>query len=273
MREIAFQKWEATGNDFLFVDSDSQTITAEDVEPREIARACDRSQGFGADGVVFFGSGADSVVAMTVVNSDGSRGDMCGNALRCLAKILHQKTGANTHAVSLAGRLVEVKAGAGDAEVMMGPVSDIPGTEKFGDLAALSGVTGRKGHLVSFGNPHYVTPVKSIPSDWVELGRALQEPAQGALGTGGINAGFVAREADPEGVRELRVFERGAGPTKSCGSGACAASAVLEELCGISPPHALRLTGGVLTIGREGQSFTLRGPANLEFRDIWRIEN
>lgn len=274
MTEIAFQKWEATGNDFLFVNTQTQSLRASDLSPQQTRNLCHRSDGIGADGIVLYSLPDPSPAQMQIINSDGSPGGMCGNALRCLALILHAETGMTEQLVRLAERDVTVRVTSdGRPEVVMGEVSAVHGTTLLGDLSTLAARTGRTGHLLSFGNPHYVTPATNLPTDWESLGRALQQPAHEALGTGGINAGFVATEPGPDGIFELRVYERGAGATLSCGSGACAASAVLQKVCGISPPHRLRLPGGVLEIGREGDNFTLSGPANLQFLGSWKQES
>lgn len=274
MTEIAFQKWEATGNDFLFVNTLTQSLSASDLSPRQTRNLCHRTEGIGADGIVLYSPPDGAPAHMQIINSDGSLGGMCGNALRCLALILHEETGKTEHRVRLTQRDVKVRVTSdGRPEVMMGEVSAIEGTTLLADLPTLAAQTGRTGHLVSFGNPHYVTPVTSLPDNWESLGQALQQPAHQALSTGGINAGFVVSEPGPDGIFDLRVYERGAGATLSCGSGACAASAVLHRVCGISPPHRLRLPGGVLEIGREGDNFTLSGPANLEFLGSWKQES
>lgn len=272
MTTIQFQKWEATGNDFIFVDSLSQSFGPADLTAEQAVRACDRQIGFGADGVVFYSADDSGPAHMTVVNSDGSSGGMCGNALRCLAEILRRRTGRPSHRVKLADRTVELRSSAEEQpQVLMGPACPLGDRAVFSDHEVLSSVAGRRGHLLSFGNPHYVIPVKAIPADWEELGRALQTPAHEALGTGGINVGFVEVQPGPERIHILRVFERGAGATKSCGSGACAASAVLEHVLGLAPPHSLHLTGGILSIGREDEQYTLSGPARLEYDGTWKI--
>lgn len=273
MTTVFFQKWEATGNDFLFVDSLSQSLDPQALSIEQVAEACHRTTGFGADGVVFYSPNESGPTEMTVVNSDGSLGGMCGNALRCLAEILFRQTGRATHRVRLAGRTVTLYASPHQHPLVhMGPAQPLGGLPLFSDHPALNPIVKRRGHLLSFGNPHYVVPVDTLPQEWQELGQALQEPAHRVLGTGGINVGFLELKPNSEGVQTLRVFERGAGPTKSCGSGACAASAVLEGVYGTPPPHRLHLTGGVLTIAREAEHFTLSGPARLEYDGTWNIE-
>jgi diaminopimelate epimerase len=273
LKTIAFQKWEATGNDFLFIDSVSQDLTACDVSPQQVRSVCDRHTGQGADGVVFYRPPDDQTAHMTIINADGSRGDMCGNALRCLAEILTETTGHECHQVQLPSRTVVVQSNRnGTSAVLMGEPSAIPGTDLFGREPKLESRVCGQGYLLSFGNPHFVVPVSSIPADWQELGLSVQTIAHECFGTGGINCGFVETHPDSAGVFSLRVFERGVGATQSCGSGACAASAVLERILSIPAPHRLRLSGGELTIGRRGSDFVLEGPARQEFQSTWEVE-
>ena len=271
-RTLAFQKWEATGNDFLFIDEEDQGVLAHQLPLPAVVEACRRDTGFGADGVILYSCPEDGRATMTVINSDGSRGDMCGNALRCLAHILKEKTGRADHSVQLTSRTVEVLSQSDDlAAVEMGPVQSQGKLALMASLDDFDIILGARGYLCSFGNPHYVVPVPRIPSNWEELGAALQTPAHEHLDTHGINCGFVELEADSK-ARELRVFERGAGPTKSCGSGACAASAVLQHLKLGPAPHSLQLPGGQLVIGRQGDSFILKGEARREYLGEWKVE-
>lgn len=272
MREVAFQKWEATGNDFLFIEEKSQSLIADSLPIDAIKKACHREDGFGADGIILYSSENDHPVGMTVVNSDGSRGGMCGNALRCLGRILTERTSRKEHKVKLAGREVEIHSLEGDdVSVMMGPAGALNDRPILSSLTDLDLIAKSQGYLLSFGNPHYVFPVDQIPSNWQEIGRSLQTPADNLLGTGGINCGFVERRPRPDGTHLLRVFERGAGATQSCGSGACAASAVLEHIQGNKPPHKLILPGGTLTIGRYAEGFILTGPARREYIGKWGL--
>jgi diaminopimelate epimerase len=270
LRKLAFQKWEATGNDFLFIDALHQGLCAADFSARQVADICDRETGRGADGVALY-SHSNGGVQMTIINSDGSLGDMCGNALRCLAQILSVADGQSEHKVQLRYRSVSVRAlGADTGLVVMGNPEPQGSRDLLASLPEIDQAMGGVGYLLSFGNPHYVVPFERIPEDWESRGASCQELADKLLGTGGINCGFL-ENSQRNGVHELRVFERGAGATKSCGSGACAASAVLERVLLHDPPHKLALTGGHLDIGREGDKFTLSGPVRKEYEGVWEI--
>lgn len=267
MTLFPYEKWEATGNDFVLVDLARSNLSLEQFTPDLVRRVCDRDRGVGADGVVLLDLSQDTA-GMTIINSDGSPSGMCGNALRCVARVLSRRSGAVRGSVSIGDRIVETRIDEeGAPAVLLGPPQGVLGREPFDSLPELDRALGR-GYLLWFGNPHNVVPLAHIPDDWVKMGEKVQEMADQHLGTGGINCGFLETEPT-EGVHRLRVFERGAGVTQSCGSGACAASAVLERVLGVEPPHRLELLGGVLTVGREPGGFTLSGPARLEFEGEW----
>lgn len=264
---FAYEKWEATGNDFVVVDLSQGEIAARDVEPTLVRQVCDRESGVGADGIVLLEKREGLPLNVEIWNSDGSRAEMCGNALRCVCLLQADK---EDHGLTISGRPVKAhRASLGHATVGMGPVGPVGSRALFESIPAFDELLGRQGYLVSFGNPHYVVPCHEIPENWQELGASLQETAHAELGTGGINCGFLKREPREE-VRQLCVFERGVGFTKSCGSGACAASAVLEGPLKVGAPHRFELPGGQLEIGRGGGSdFLLSGPARQEFVGRW----
>lgn len=271
---LPYEKWDATGNDFVVVELRRSPLDAGDFTPDLVRRICHREHGVGADGVVLMRAAEGSRPAeMVIWNSDGSRGDMCGNALRCVALILARQDASREHSVQVANRVVRVQAdGEQRSRVAMGPVACQGSWPLFGSLPELDRVLGSRGYLLSFGNPHYVVPFEAIPHDWAQRGEAAQALADALLETGGINCGFLQSHPEPGGHFPLRVFERGVGVTRSCGSGACAASAVLEGPLGIAAPHRLELLGGMLEIGRtEGGGFELGGAARQEFAGQWRL--
>jgi len=195
---------------------------------------------------------------------------MCGNALRCLAEILFQSDGTKRHVVQLSHRQVVVdREKPNYTSVDMGKAAPLNNLQLLATVPELSRLAGATGYAVSFGNPHFVIPVETVPEDWEKVGRKMQEPAHRLFSTGGINCGFVTTEPDGDGVYQLRVFERGAGATQACGSGACAASAVLAAKLNRHAPHRLSLPGGELLIGRQEGRFILKGPASMEYEDFW----
>ena len=273
MRSIAFQKWEATGNDFFFIDADAESLETSTFQARTVQELCRREGTQGADGIVLYSELSDRVISMTIINSDGSLGEMCGNALRCLAEILYRRDGRAEHRVKLSKRLVEVTCvEPGESSVQMGPVGPEQNRTLFQSLPDLNAIMGGEGYLLSFGNPHYVVALEQIPPDWEARGAGCQGIADQILGTGGINCGFLQRQLDSRACYPLKVYERGAGATQSCGSGACAASAILEHCEKIPAPHRFSLPGGVLSIDRRDQNFILTGPSSKQYEGTWNLE-
>lgn len=274
MTLLPYQKWDATGNDFVMVRESRSPLTAEQFSPDLVVRLCDRSSGVGADGVVVLrsGGGPSEPDEMIIWNSDGSPGGMCGNALRCVAMVLGGAGESSEHKVKVGARTVATRVdGPAFSTVMMGPVASQGDRPLYDHLPELDRLLGAPGYLLSFGNPHYVVPTSSIPPDWISRGEQAQALAHQLLGTGGLNCGFLSTETDDEGIYPLCVYERGVGATQSCGSGACAASAVLQHRLGIPPVHRLRLPGGVLTIGRDPTGYELAGGARMDFEGEWEL--
>ncbi len=239
---LPFHKYEGLGNDFVLVD--------EDVGPERAARLCDRRRGIGADGVLVVGRAPPS---MKVYNADGSVPEMCGNGLRCVARYLHTRhgqppemtveTGAGPRPVRIRGDEVEVGMGAATDRGR----EDV---ERF---------VGRR---VDTGNPHLVL-LRTEP--WPDelfrrLGPALQ------VG-GGVNVSFAER-LGPDHVR-LRVWERGAGPTLACGTGACATVATGWWTAQLHGEVRVDLPGGTLRIGGTPAALVMTGPAREVFSGVW----
>lgn len=274
MKCFSFEKWDATGNDFVVVNLATSSLSEAEYSSDLVRAVCNRDSGVGADGVVLLEQSLDyrKPSRVVILNSDGSPGQMCGNALRCIGLVLHRSgTDDKPSEVLIGSRSVKVfPLGQEQCSVLMGkPEAVSPALPAFTSVDSLNNALGGKGYLVSFGNPHYVVPLADIPSDWIERGANTQAVAHQLLGTGGINCGFLSLSPSEDGSYRLRVFERGAGATKSCGSGACAASAVLERYLKVEAPHELELTGGKLSISRVKEEYLMTGKAVLEFKGQW----
>jgi diaminopimelate epimerase len=268
---LPFAKYEGLGNDFVLVELDrvGGAPTAE-----QAMRMCDRHLGIGADGVLIVGSSAGRPT-MKVINADGSVPEMCGNGLRCVALHLRRSgwiaadlfevdTDSGLHAchvleLGAQGR-VEVAMRAATlvpAEVPViadGPVVDEP----FAVVGRSMRVTA-----VSMGNPHAVTfddagPARAAVADALQRHERFPNHA---------NVGF-ARVVAPQQL-DLRVFERGSGWTRACGTGACAAAVAAVETgrARRDAPIEVTLPGGPLLIalGREGEPISMTGPARHVF--------
>lgn len=277
MRRVPFAKYEGLGNDFIVIDAAAGAIDA------ETARSlCDRHFGIGADGVLVVAppESREAAGRMIVLNADGSRPEMCGNGLRCVA--LHLAGGRVSRAL-----VVETDAGeracaveGATVEIDMGPLRDEGTVELFVEGAM------RKLARVSAGNPHAISlssegstlraageavgapPPGSgprAPDPVLErLGRAIERAPQFPNGT---NVEF-ATLADDGGI-DLVVWERGVGFTLACGTGACATVGA-ACLRGARPFDAwidVRLPGGTLAVrvAKGDLRATMRGPARRVF--------
>jgi len=275
-----FSKYHGLGNDFLMVDARTAEPEAavHRLTPERVQRLCDRRFGVGADGVILAlpaQSGGD--VRMRIFNADGSEPEMCGNGIRCLARFLADsdgdQPGRRWQVETLAGRIVPELLGDGTIRVDMGAPflrpEAIPTTLEPGPAGLPQGTLEVNGHslqvaAVGMGNPHVVIPVDDVEAvDLPSLGAALEvHPAFPAR----TNVHFV-QVLDPAHLR-MRVWERGAGPTLACGTGACAALVAcrLLQLCGSEA--RVDLPGGPLGIawdGDAGSSVWMSGPAVAVF--------
>lgn len=238
---------------------------------------CDLDGPFGADGAIRVSTDASGAVVMDHRNADGSLAEMCGNGIRVVARValehgLVAQDATELTVLSLAGprevRITRDTEGAfATASVSMGtPVRD-PAAVGFASSWARPDMGGRW-HLedvplafdvVSMGNPHAVVPVERVAEAPLDtLGLDLQSHPAFAEG---INVGFVA-VIDPSRV-ELRVLERGVGETAACGTGACAAVAVLRARGLVDATVEVEVRGGVLRVTDTGDDLVLEGPAQI----------
>ncbi len=239
---MRFEKWQGLGNDFI--------VTDEPITPAEARRLCDRRRGVGADGVLVVGEGP----RMIVLNADGSRPEMCGNGLRCVAGWLSAR-GAVGSSISLltdaGARVCEIEPrgdGRYDVRAHMGAATVL------GELTF--GAPPRRFVRVEVGNPHAVCFEPLEPLEAERLGPSLEAHIEG-----GVNVELATARA--EGGFAVRVFERGVGWTEACGTGACAvvAAAVHHGLCRRDELVPVALPGGLLEIELEGEAVFMRGPA------------
>lgn len=256
---LRFAKWHGLGNDFVLVEGPLST-------PERARRICDRRRGIGADGLVTIlpPRTPGAVATMHITNSDGSVAEMCGNAIRCVAKHLALRRG-------LTGTLrIDTDAGTKVCTLHPGPGGEVAEVSVEMGAARLEGegdftVSGERLHAtrVSVGNPHAVVFEEGAPSQ-ERAGRV--GPAIERAVPGGVNVGFA--RPGPEGI-DLVVWERGAGLTDACGTGACAAAVASIRLGAAKPgaPVAVRLPGGTLeiTVSADLSRVTMRGPAERVF--------
>lgn len=257
---LLLSKLEGAGNDYLFVDGIRHSFP----EPTggELARRIsDRHFGIGADGLIVLQRGHAAPLRMVMWNADGSRGAMCGNGLRCLARFA-----ADCGYVADAAFVVETDAGLRPVELLPdGCVRTDLGVVRCDEPRSAT-VAGTTLDYVpgDAGNPHAVVFVADTEIvDVSGLGRALQ--ARRDLFPDSVNVEFV-QVLGPTTLRQ-RTFERGSGETLACGTGA-AVAAVAARQAGHCSGHCIEvhLRGGVLRIEHGGSSLAIVGPARTVFR-------
>jgi diaminopimelate epimerase len=273
--QLPFAKYEGLGNDFIIVDA----AAFAGFGPADAAQLCNRHLGIGADGVLLVDT-SGTHPAMKVVNADGSVPEMCGNGIRCVALHLLRQgqsaelvidTGAGPHPcnVTRSGSGARVEVGMSAGILTPGRVPVVADAALIDTPVQVAGQTLRLTAL-SMGNPHAVT------FDDVGDGRISLGPLLGcdARFPEGVNVGF-ARLLGPQQI-ELAVFERGAGWTRACGTGACAAAIAAVET-GRAQRHLpieVQLPGGVLTIvvGDPDQPVSMTGPARHVFDGVLQLD-
>lgn len=275
---IAFTKYHGLGNDFILVDNRQQGEPC--ITPEQAVDWCDRHFGIGADGVIFALPGQDDTdYTMRIFNSDGSEPEMCGNGIRCLARFIADLEIAETGSPrpvykihTLAGLITPRLEADGQITVDMGLprllAGEIPTTlaapeEKVVNLPLeVAGQTWQV-TCVSMGNPHCITFVDDVATIPLEaIGPQFEHHAAFPKR---INTEFI-QVVRPDYLK-MRVWERGAGITLACGTGACA-SLVAAVLNGKSDRCAtIELPGGTLLIewSEADQHLYMTGPAQKVF--------
>ncbi len=254
---IEFSKYQGLGNDFILIDNrhlDEPIIT-----PKQAIAMCDRHFGIGGDGVIFALPGKEGTdYTMRIYNSDGSEPEMCGNGIRCLAKFISDLEGNSEINKSykihtLAGVMIPKLESNGEVTVDMGEpellASNIPTTldGKDGKVVAQPLEVGDRSWLVttvSMGNPHCITFVEDSETIALEQVGPLFE--HHGVFPQRTNTEFI--EVVRSDYIKMRVWERGAGITLACGTGACASvvAGVLNNKCDRS--CTVELPGGCLQI-------------------------
>lgn len=280
---VKFTKYQGLGNDFVLIDNRHQAEPL--LTPVQAVRVCDRHFGVGADGVIFLlPSTAGSDYTMRIYNADGSEPEMCGNGIRCLARFIADlealpSTVSRSYRIhTLAGAITPELQPDGQVKVNMGPpyleAAQIPTTLAEATAKVISQpleVAGQTWSVtcVSMGNPHCITFVEDVTAITLEtLGPQFEHhpvfPQR-------INTEFI-QVVRPNHLK-MRVWERGAGATLACGTGACAAlvAGVLTGQC--DPQATLELPGGSLEIAWSGpdQVVYMTGPAQQVFRGLLTV--
>ena len=267
MGKIPFLKMHGLGNDFVVIDGRRAVITVDAAAARALA---DRRTGIGCDQVILLEPPREPTarVLMRIHNPDGGEAEACGNATRCVADLLARETGkAKVRIETVAGLLDAEALPDGRVAVDMGPVRtgwrEIPLSRPM-DTERIELTLGPLSVPVctNLGNPHATFFVDDV--DAVDLAALGPELERNQVFPQRANIG-VATVRDRGNIR-LRVWERGAGITRACGSGACAALVGAHRRRLVGRQATVELDGGVLDIVWRGDGHVvMTGPVALSF--------
>lgn len=268
MEQLAFIKMHGLGNDFVVLDSRRTPIALTTEEARRLA---DRRFGIGCDQLIIMeppnSEGAD--LFMRIRNPDGGESEACGNATRCIASLVMCETGRDEVVIeTLAGHLPATAADANEITVDMGPANldwqAIPLAEERDTLHLGIGLGPLQDPVgVNMGNPHAVFFVEDADAiDLANLGPTLEHDP---LLPERANISVVSLDG-PDRLRQ-RVWERGAGITLACGSGACAGAVAAARRGLTGRSVETRMDGGVLRLEwRDDGHVLMTGPVATSFR-------
>lgn len=276
---VPFTKMHGAGNDFVVFDGVSRPIQ---LTPQKIRRLADRHFGIGCDQVLVVEKPtvSDADFRYRIFNADGGEVEQCGNGARCFARFVRDKrlTAKDTIAVeTLAGLIYPRLEPDGNASVNMGvprfAPADVPFEAATRENVYDLNVNGRtvSVSVLSMGNPHAVQLVSDVDAAPVntqgpQIERHPRFPQR-------VNAGYM-QIVDRRHIR-LRVYERGAGETLACGSGACAAAVAGRQRGLLDDKVEVKLTGGTLRVSwaGEGEPVWMTGPAISVFEGTIDLDN
>jgi len=263
------------GNDFVVIDGVRQNVA---LAPEQIRRIADRHRGVGCDQVLIVGAprSSEADFSYRIFNADGGEVEQCGNGARCFVRFVREQglTDKNEIRVETLSGLIAPRLEAdGEVTVNMGPpvfeAGRIPFLAPSGALVEEIDIAGVSVSItvVSMGNPHAVQAVPDVDAAPVASQGPLLE--RHALFPRRVNAGYM-QVIDKQRIR-LRVWERGAGETLACGTGACAAVVAGIRRGLLASPVCVSTRGGDLTIRWDGSENDLNcavwmtGPALTVF--------
>jgi len=260
MKNITFEKYQGNGNDFVVIDSRGNNLYKNYKTNKifDIKQICNRQFGIGADGVIFIEEpNEDNYAKMIIFNSDGSEAQMCGNGIRCLVEYLHLNDSIKNKNIEYK---IETKAGLKIAKyineeitVKMGvPILDSQNIPTRIEKKSNSVPThnyieknfNNKGYAVGMGNPHLIFFVQDLESiDVSSLGPIFEKNEFFPEKTNVHFCQIINRDNI-----KVKVWERGAGPTLACGTGACAIHVAAYKLGLCNSQTLVTLPGGNLKI-------------------------
>lgn len=269
-----FTKVNGLGNDFIIVEANKESDIIK-IE-KNATKLCDRFTGVGADGILVLTKSTVADLKMSIINSDGSIAEMCGNGIRCVAKYAYENNIVNKKEFeieTLAGimkpKLCIKNGKVKDVTINMGiPIFDgnklIAGNNTK-SLIDIPIVIGNKKYLcnsVLMGVPHTVVFVDNINDiDVCKLGPLIEK---NPIFLNGTNVNFV--QVMNEDTLIVRTWERGAGYTKACGTGACSSAVIFNQLKSRHDKICIELQLGELNVEWTDEGVLMTGPAETVFK-------
>ncbi|MBQ2936354.1 MAG: diaminopimelate epimerase [Lachnospiraceae bacterium] len=275
---MKFTKMHGCGNDYVYVDGAKEQIPAKD-KPELVRKLSDRHFGIGGDGVIFINPSDEADFEMEMYNMDGSRSEMCGNGIRCVAKFVYDKGLTDKEHISIISggkvkyidlnieneKVSTVKVNMGEPILKAADIPVVTDNPEGSVIAEKIEVAGNiyKMTCVSMGNPHAVVFMEDVANLEIEkIGPLFENHQRFPRRT---NTEFV-KVIDRNNV-EMRVWERGTGETLACGTGTCATvvACVLNNLT--EDEVNVKVLGGLIKIkwDREANLVYMTGPAATVF--------
>lgn len=282
---MKFTKMHGCGNDYIYINGFTEKI-AQEKKPELVQKISDRHFGIGGDGAIFINPSTEADFEMEMYNADGSRAEMCGNGIRCVAKYVYDKGMTDKTKISIisCGQIkylelflkdgkvdtVKVNMGAPVLQAEEIPVITDAGLETVVDVPITVQDKEYKMTCVSMGNPHAVVFMDDVEHLAIEqIGPYFEKHERFPKK---INTEFV-KVIDRSHV-QMRVWERGTGETLACGTGCCATvvACILNHLT--DDTVTVKLLGGEIEItwDREANLVYMTGPAETVFEGDYNLE-
>lgn len=274
---MKFTKMHGCGNDYIYIDCFKETVTNESALAIKLS---DRHFGIGGDGIILIKKGTKADFEMVMYNADGSRGAMCGNGIRCVAKYVYDNgyTDKTSFSIESMGAVKYIDVTVENGKVILAKVDMGAPILKATDVPVISDnekvisekitVADREFNMtcVSMGNPHAVMFIDEHPKDFDLDFYGAKFECNTDIFPNRVNAEF-AKIIDRNNI-EMRVFERGTGETLACGTGTCATVVAAIRNGYVDNDVTVHLIGGDLQIqwsGKEEDSVFMTGPAATVF--------
>jgi diaminopimelate epimerase len=261
MKKIPFIKMHGLGNDFVIIE-DSLLCNIKDIKDFVI-KIADRHIGIGCDQFITYQKDNNSIL-MNIFNQDGSKAKACGNASRCLSRVIFDRYGIKNTTIKVEGKDITVEYSDPDnITVNMGVANFtadwMPTRERLWELGDKYRIEPKEMVCVDIGNPHLVIFSKFADKDKKIFGKNLQK---NELFSNGVNVNFAQIE---DNTIILKVWERGTGFTMACGSGASASFAAANKLGFVDDEAKVAFELGTLKMCKKNNQILMTGSASYVF--------